>query len=187
MKRCSVFILSSLGRFLLPWFPRAFSLNKRWSPRWWISQAGGLPDAGARLSRVVRGATRLAGASQALQTCSSCVYTQSPKLLLSEQPWPLFARAETVKQKKKRERENKWACFRAAFGLWVCEEATAASQRHFTATPKVEQLFFHWGWKARWANDIEMTLCCSRKPLFELLYLFWISTQSVLPLYTSKI
>lgn len=118
---------------------------------------------------------------------AACAHRARPKLLLSEQPWPLFARAETVKQKKERERENKWACFRAAFGLWVCEEATAASQRHFTATPKVEQLFFRWGWKARWAIDIEMTLCCSCKPLFELLYLFWISTQSVLPLYTSKI
>lgn len=121
-------------------------------------------------------ATRLAGASQALQTYSSCVCTQRPSIVQNcfyQRNLDLcLPELKLSNRRRARERENKWACFRAAFGLWVCEEATAASQRHVTATPKVEQLFFHWGLNARWANDIEMTLCCSCKPLFELLYLF---------------
>lgn len=111
MKRCSVFILSSLGRFLLPRFPRAFSLNKRWSPRWWISQASGLPDAGAHLSCVVRESHQIGwgvpGTADLLQLRVHTEAVDSPKLLLSEKPWPLFARAKTVKQKKsEREKTN---------------------------------------------------------------------------------
>lgn len=69
-------------------------------------------------------------------------------LLSTLQPWPVSeGHTET-------ERKCGPAQLKATLYPWVCKKIMTARQRHFKATLKVEQLFFHRGWDARSVNYI---------------------------------